>query len=302
MDVNQHQANYSDVYQAPPQAISISKAWHNTKITFHALSIVFSIIVIGLSVALAVDVFNAHIFAFTVPQTGVAILFGAAELITTCVRTKHRGIHPGVHVAFHLVLWLGFVVGTGLASLTLDHDLNINNIYHDFDYRYYFSADFLSLIKATIVFLALLVIIHFVLFVRACVEMNQKKNAESQMVVMVSQPTYYDTTPMQPEYTLQQPPPSQQSQQISMQQQAYYPMQPQQAYDPGLYNRPTESLNHPADSSTEQYSFRPVSPVSDNGYYHGYNQPYDNTANHTYNTTHTNIYQHTYPTDNGWRQ
>ncbi|KAI0594525.1 hypothetical protein F4775DRAFT_428331 [Biscogniauxia sp. FL1348] len=257
MDPNLHQP-YPAQYQQPAAGVPFSKSWHITKIVFISLSMVLCIITIGISIALAVDPdILSFALIWTVPQAGISLIWSIAELITICARTGHKGIHPGAHVALHLLLWLGFLVGVGLTGYLLAFTTlyDYYDYYYDDSYYSYYSDKYIELMRALIAFLVLLVIVHFFLFVRACVE-TARRNKASAPVIMVPQPVYYQA-PMQQAYPVQQ----------QQQQQPGYPTQPQQAHLSGYYGQPGEVQQHITGSSTGHFSQPPSSttPVQDDG-------------------------------------
>ncbi|RYP88808.1 hypothetical protein DL769_000235 [Monosporascus sp. CRB-8-3] len=160
MDPNLHQS-----YPTPSPTIPYSRGWHITKIIFHSFSIIFCIVVLGISIALSLNFYpSPFILLRTIPQAGVALCWSVAELITICARTGQRGIHPGAHVALHLLLWLGFCASLGLNGLSLASMLIYSEYseYYDYDYDYdyydtYGFSGYLGAIQALVAFLSLLI-------------------------------------------------------------------------------------------------------------------------------------------------
>lgn len=146
-----------------------------TKIVLTSVSIASCAIVLGISIALAVDPsIQSYIVVWTAPQAAVALFWSAAtELATTCAwrsKSTQRGIHPGAHVAIQLLLWLGFAAGLGLTAYVLADALvflsfdgwemypEYHNYYYEDDgdgYEYY-SKFYMRSMKALVAFLALL--------------------------------------------------------------------------------------------------------------------------------------------------
>ncbi|KAI1377008.1 hypothetical protein F4677DRAFT_417030 [Hypoxylon crocopeplum] len=179
-----------------------TRDWLFVKYVFTSLSAVFCVIVLGISIALAVDpAVQSYIAVWTAPQAGVALLWSAAELSTACSRSKRRpGIHPGAHVAVQLLLWLGFSVGVGLTAYILAFGLVfVNSDDRDahpefYDYYYnddegngyeYYSKFYIRSMEALVAFLAFLIIIHFFLFVRAFVETVKRKKGSNSSAISV---------------------------------------------------------------------------------------------------------------------
>ncbi|ETS72982.1 hypothetical protein PFICI_15374 [Pestalotiopsis fici W106-1] len=148
---------YPQQYLAPPPVmIPSSKGWHITKIVFYSLSIIFCVIVLGISIALAVDpsIYQSYQIIWVAPQAGIALCWDVAELITVCVRRSQYGIHPGAHVALHLLLWLGLVVAAGLTGWIVAYASECG--YYCQRYYDYYSSQYLSIMQAELAFLVLL--------------------------------------------------------------------------------------------------------------------------------------------------
>lgn len=116
-------------------------------------------------------------------QGAIALLWVTADLITMWVSKESRGITPGANVALHLIIWMTATVAIGLISTFLSWDLEIQadygsryssyaDSYYDM-YTYEALSALIRLIEALVAFLALLLVIHFALFVGACVETNR---------------------------------------------------------------------------------------------------------------------------------
>ncbi|KAI1767786.1 hypothetical protein GGR53DRAFT_463047 [Hypoxylon sp. FL1150] len=179
MDPNQQRPHPDRT--SPPS----SQTWLVTKLVLASLSIFCCIVVLGISIGLAADpAVQSYIVVWTAPQAGAALLWSAAESASLCalrVRPKRRDIHPGAHVAVHLLLWLSFGAGLGLTARVLKFAVAFTAsdgseayrayYYGDDDDGYeYYSDSYIHSMDALVAFLALLIIIHLVLFVRACVE------------------------------------------------------------------------------------------------------------------------------------
>lgn len=142
--------------QQPPP---VSRPWHNAKIALHAISIVFCLILIGISAALAA---NPRVLSFQIvwvaPEAAAALLWSAAELITVCVRKgQRRGIHPGAHVALHLLFWLAFLAAAGLTAYVVAVYVDEQSYYSSYRYSRYASLGFyLRSMQAELAFLILL--------------------------------------------------------------------------------------------------------------------------------------------------
>ena len=127
----------------------------------HSLTVVLCIVVLGIVISISLNYPSSAVtLIWTVPQVGVSLCWAVAEMITVCARRGHRGIHPGAHVALHLLLWLGLCVAVALNVILLaSWLLYYDDYYYSYDYGYYYDdidSEYLSLIKALVAFLALL--------------------------------------------------------------------------------------------------------------------------------------------------
>ncbi|KAI1326456.1 hypothetical protein F5Y16DRAFT_400344 [Xylariaceae sp. FL0255] len=283
-----------------------SGPWPMIKITLQCISILLSIALIGLSAILATGSPRTCILAFVVPPSGLSIISGFVELIVMVMRGRHRGLGLGGHVALHLLLWLGFTVAVGLTALTIKSAVEYNRSYSSYygTETSFFSAAYMTKLNTAIALSAVLDLTHFVLFVRLCVEVATRNEAESvEHVAIASQASLYDTTTTQfvypavhtpqkqvsPQYYPQYQDPYQVPYQVPYQgsYQVYSPRQaPRQAYmagaEQGLTNGVyAQTSQIPAQVSThvhEETATRtppvqemPVSPVSPGGWKTGHN-------------------------------
>ncbi|KAH8649938.1 hypothetical protein BX600DRAFT_554390 [Xylariales sp. PMI_506] len=242
-----YQAQYPVAPQPVAMAIPYSRAWHITKIVLYVFSLIFSVVVLGVSIGLVVDPAIESIqIIWIAPQACVAICWGVAELITICARSGHRGIHPGAHVALHLLLWIGYSASIGLTAYFLAFALECDYYCSYYDYYDYYSSNYLGSLQALVAFSALLVLIHFILFVRACVETSQRNRMTSAMVVMPPAMYYAAPPPAMGQYPVAQQP--------------GVPGYPQQAHLSGYYGQVPKDLQSQVTGSTHvsQPSSSPV--------------------------------------------
>ncbi|KAI0145532.1 hypothetical protein GGR57DRAFT_479790 [Xylariaceae sp. FL1272] len=197
----QHEANYHpNTYRAPPENASRSSKLRTFKLVLQVVSIISSITAIGLSSTVATGEVTQSVLVWTIPPSAVAITWGLSEMFALYSHGWQFGIHIGAHVASNLLLWLGFTVALGLTGLTLKQDLTYNRTFYDWTDKstFYYQPDFLAKLEATIFFLSGLDLLHFVLFVLACVEISKRNAAKCTQVTMASNNAYYDTTPIRP--------------------------------------------------------------------------------------------------------
>lgn len=236
----------------------------------------------------------------------MAIIWQAAEFITVWASKTSRGIHPGANVALHLIIWLvgAIVVGFLATFVAFDiddlDDADVNAGYYDTDGdtpSYGSLAVFQTRIRleeALLAFSGVLMLLHFVLFVRACVETQQYNSRRRHRTRTVYVPVPVQVAGLAPDsqqpvgYFAYQPMPSQSlpfvlpPQQHQQQPQlSGAPAPPQQAHLYGYYapapapvlqSRPQEDSPAPAvagPSTAAAVGYGPsggdVSPVSNGG-------------------------------------
>jgi uncharacterized membrane protein YjfL (UPF0719 family) len=143
-----------------PQArvLPFDKTWHWIKIGLIVASLIFSIVILGLSIALAVGIDVSYSFSISIiwcaPLVVVTILWDIAELITLFACGKRhgqegvrQGIHPGAHVGVDLCIWLAGVICalvSGFQSseaqymlLNCQEEQNANTSSSSYRYYYY---------------------------------------------------------------------------------------------------------------------------------------------------------------------
>ncbi|KAE9574295.1 hypothetical protein CGMCC3_g9449 [Colletotrichum fructicola] len=233
-------------HQGHQRVIPYSKPWHIAKIVMRCSDIVFSLIVIGISAYVLTIAFSGGAFyVMSWLPAAVAIIWDTAELITICARGGRRGIHPGAHVGLHLIFWLCFAAAVGLQG-TYIYFRDVDDYYYSYSSRRqsFFRTKVVPMQNTITAFTALLLINHFILFVRACVETNQRNSRPPVFMVPVNAP------------------PPMQSQAVAG---SYvpYPHQPQQAYIPAQQQDKGEQAAASSPSNAGQY----VPPGPDGTYY-----------------------------------
>jgi hypothetical protein len=111
------------MYGTPTHIIPFSKTWHWIKIGFTVASILWCIILLGLSIAISVSQIYPDFtppLLWCVPIIAVTAIWDGAELIAICARGSQngarQGIHPGAHVGVDLVIWLASILCTAIAA------------------------------------------------------------------------------------------------------------------------------------------------------------------------------------------
>lgn len=184
-------------YGAPVRPLpQQSSAYIATRLGLTALSLVWGIVIIGLTSALLSDGDSASNVAwYAYPVSIVSVLWNAAELITYFVRKRKqvpRGIHPGAHVGLHLILWLVGAFSILLTTTVLysamyglrscQHQDDDPDSYSYYGYSYcgefqpydHYESSVLPAIRGLLAIFALWTINHFVLFVLACIDTHKR--------------------------------------------------------------------------------------------------------------------------------
>ncbi|KAM0257355.1 hypothetical protein ACHAQJ_004442 [Trichoderma viride] len=204
-------------YYAPQQAFeapkpALNKAWEIIKMVLQTLSVILAAVGIGLGFS----TLNYVYFSYTVviaaaPPCIMALVWGLAEMLVRVVRKFKAGIHPGAHIALSLII---FLVGVILTSLFgpwfqdswnggADSDENCsyqfnsttnnyvevcnNDAYDDADAKRRFNHE-KSIAYAAAVVTYIIAIIHFALFVGACVDTSKVNAAASRPIYVIAQP------------------------------------------------------------------------------------------------------------------
>ncbi|CAM1506543.1 Fc.00g061840.m01.CDS01 [Cosmosporella sp. VM-42] len=167
-------------YQKPLPVYTSPKGMWASKLSLRIVSMIFSIVLIGISTSMSSDGYDITPIVLMVPPAALALLWDFSESICLCVRGGHRGIHPGACVGLDLIIWLGFAIISILFGL-----FGYASYWYHEAYRYdYYGNDYsssLTLNRADIAFGAVLTLIHFALFVIACYETN-KRNRKPQVI------------------------------------------------------------------------------------------------------------------------
>ncbi|KAI2636941.1 hypothetical protein GGS26DRAFT_588491 [Hypomontagnella submonticulosa] len=198
-----------------------SKSWTVSKLVLTIASIVIAIVILALSSAfLSEEGAASFTGAYALPITIAAILWNGAELITFGVRARkdiNRGIHPGAHVGLHLCFWLACVFAVLITtSITLvvqsvvrnclEYDNDDNDFYsgtrycnyYDDESSLYSNGSYLPMIQTMLAFFCLATIVHFILFVMACIETHKRNVLKPAGIVMPAPGTagmYYAPPP-----------------------------------------------------------------------------------------------------------
>lgn len=144
-------------------------ALHKTRFILRAIALVFEVIAFFLIVGIAARYDGDNAYALIFP--GIAIIWNVAEFITICIILS--GIHPGAHIALDFIIF-GLLVGPGGVLVA---NYSYDNLY-DYDcsgngpcvqIQDGTNRTFQGTGLAASIFMLLAGIIHFVLFVLACI-------------------------------------------------------------------------------------------------------------------------------------
>ncbi|KAH6634943.1 hypothetical protein B0J18DRAFT_453599 [Chaetomium sp. MPI-SDFR-AT-0129] len=168
--------------------------WRKTKWGFLLLSLPVSATIVG--VGLALGYLNAPYapwhedsptdwgFGSSAAAAGVSIIIVVAEFAVALWSKSRQGMHPGALVAAHLIITLMALSAVVIVSLFIID-------YVPSDWYDYPRAERISLSSQTAIygqvllgFDCALLVIHFFLFIGACVDTNRLSNAKKQVLVV----------------------------------------------------------------------------------------------------------------------
>ncbi|KAK3307440.1 uncharacterized protein B0T15DRAFT_178249 [Chaetomium strumarium] len=173
--------------------------WEKTKLVLQSVSLVAAAVIFGIGVAFGYNVvryFPRDYFqvelevALSFAPAGAAIAITALDFLKRYTSKRQYGLHPGALVAFHLITWLVAVAAVTIVAIYVsDEEYNYSSYDYDsddqpvdeyarrFEQNMYFQNVLLG-------FDCVLLFVHFVLFVGACVETNRVERARKQVVVV----------------------------------------------------------------------------------------------------------------------
>ncbi|KAM0286402.1 hypothetical protein ACHAQH_000828 [Verticillium albo-atrum] len=157
-----------------PRVVPFTRSWHIAKIVLRSIELICAIVVLALTIALISTAPYAASppLILSLPPACMSLIWVTAEFITLCARGGKLGIHPGAHVGVTLITWMYWVLGIAFMCL-----FSIGGDGTDFNYGV--GLNFAILGVSVIASL-----VTFTLFVRACVETNQRNRQRGQIFVM----------------------------------------------------------------------------------------------------------------------
>ncbi|KAH8897553.1 hypothetical protein GQ53DRAFT_817849 [Thozetella sp. PMI_491] len=168
--------------QTPPN--SHQEVWDKTKILIQIASTITCIILIALSGYIETTFSGIQWFpggwAIGIPTGVLVLLWNVSAFVHVYLRKRISGFPPGYRVAGELIIWCGAVVALSFESILATDASGSGYRLSDPPPQSLYRA-----ILASAAFLSLLIILHFTLFVRACIEVDRKNKAEQiQNLVM----------------------------------------------------------------------------------------------------------------------
>ncbi|KAH7031149.1 uncharacterized protein B0I36DRAFT_362888 [Microdochium trichocladiopsis] len=248
----------------PPQ----SRPWAYAKLVLHTCAFVAAAAVFGLTCSyLAYSVARSAIHVINLPVSIAAMAWTLGNVITFTVCNKgirvgrnfQEGVHPGANVGLHLVLWMAWVLALVITAFTGE---SIQNAYdrcvnaskeddtfygYNSDYSYYCRGSYqgkedrmigsdIPRLRAMLIFCIVALVLHFALFVGACVDTHMRNRNKRARIIYVAAPPPMMVPPPQGGWNQHfpaPPPPGMVFPMAPMQQQAYGSPQPGAYHFPG---------------------------------------------------------------------
>jgi len=203
--------------------VARNKSWAYAKVGMNLCNLMAGAAVLGLSCSyLVYRVGSDSLYIINMPVSIGSILWTLGSLITliACNRgfrldmNSHEGIHPGAQVGMHLVLWLAWALAVAITSsdtgnlqraydrcISADKgNQSLSGLYpHYSDYTYECRTEYqgkedriinsdIPRLRATAVLSAVAFVLHFALFIGACVDTHYHNINKRARVVYVAAP------------------------------------------------------------------------------------------------------------------
>ncbi|XXH00134.1 GTP cyclohydrolase 1 [Hypoxylon texense] len=195
---NTHQAlrEWQESQQSPNQP-----AWNSARLALRITSTVFAVALLGVSLSgFAAPRGFSSFPLMGAPLAIAALLFDMAGFIVTCVRKRKAGMRPAVSLGFELIISLGGIpISTLLVFFTVD---SWNwHLYYDgrpgtpvpnyvsngyFWFGMSLATSILAIFLTQVLCIDGWMLIHFVLFVRDCVEVDRERKATRRFLRKVA--------------------------------------------------------------------------------------------------------------------
>ncbi|KAL7625250.1 hypothetical protein AAE478_004465 [Parahypoxylon ruwenzoriense] len=176
-------------YGSLPSKSKYQESWDTVKLVLRIMSFIIGLGLLGVSLALFVAPkgFSSHPILGT-SLAAAALLYDFAEFITSCARNRKSGIKPSVSLGFELVLSIGGLV---LSALLVIYTMS------SWEWNAYYTTNrsggthvpnfvtdgylWFGLAIAVNMLCFILSLIHLVLFVRDCVEVDRERKAKKAL-------------------------------------------------------------------------------------------------------------------------
>ncbi|KAI8624378.1 hypothetical protein F5Y19DRAFT_320027 [Xylariaceae sp. FL1651] len=163
------------------------RKWDITKVALRSFSIFLSVVVLGELIAFSTAYINVIIWpGIAYPAVAAILVWDIIEFVVMIVRhSVSNGINPAAHVGVELILWLGSTATVVLQAVLADWG-ELTRSYSDL--ILYEEYSWVTLAITELAFLGFLILLRFVFFVRACVEVDRrKKDRRIQQLVLAIQ-------------------------------------------------------------------------------------------------------------------
>ncbi|KAF7552661.1 hypothetical protein G7Z17_g4187 [Cylindrodendrum hubeiense] len=183
---------YQQQQPVPTYVANAITAWTWAKIILHAFDIICCIVAIGISFSFGTYSEGGYAFVLCTPIFFLALVWDSAEIITWLLRKRKAGIHPGAHVGVSLIVWLGAAIVGGMQATFIALVISDNSDCWEYESQSYVSCASSytggsGLFIAVAVFSCLVWLIHFTLFVCACMD-TARRNRNRRIVTVVAPP------------------------------------------------------------------------------------------------------------------
>ncbi|KAI0977115.1 hypothetical protein F4678DRAFT_3271 [Xylaria arbuscula] len=163
------------------------KKWNYIKIVLRSISLVLSTVDVAELIAIQTSANSLEYWpSVAYPVLASFILWDIVEFVVIIVReSPGKGVHPGAHVGVELILWLGSVFTITAQAINADWGkLGAP----EWELRDEGVATWVYVALTQFSFLSFVTLLRFVLFTRACVEVDRrKKDRRIQQLVFAIQ-------------------------------------------------------------------------------------------------------------------
>ncbi|KAM0433428.1 hypothetical protein ACHAPT_004306 [Fusarium lateritium] len=204
----QQQPVFVGQQQWTPPPVVETKSWMISKMSLHGASMVFCVVGMGLAFSLVGqeddDFMGLDVLGISSgPILIFALVCDIVEVLTRALRKFKSGIHPGVQVALSLIIWiLTSIIGGMQATYSAIFDDDYSECsprstrYGRYDDEYESCKSQYGGVRPKIIAMAsftfLVFLIHFILFVCACIDTARRnRNNRAPVTMVFSAPPYW---------------------------------------------------------------------------------------------------------------